>query len=156
MKPSNQLSDAIHILAYIKIFENTTELSSERIAQSVETNATNVRKIMSQLRNAQLIVTTTGRPAPKLTRSIDDITLFDVYRAIAGSALILQIDQKTNPNCVVGANIQTALDKAYQQVQTAAMKEMQSITLATIIHDLSQAEIEQRSENRALVAPYLN
>lgn len=50
MKYSIQMSDTIHILAYIEIFKDTNFLSSEMIAKSVETNAANVRKIMSSLK----------------------------------------------------------------------------------------------------------
>ena len=50
MKYSLQFSDAIHILAYIEIFQQTDLLSSEMIAKSIETSAANVRKIMSKLK----------------------------------------------------------------------------------------------------------
>ncbi len=50
MKYSLQFSDAIHVLAYIEMFQDTRSLSSEMIASSIETNAANVRKIMSQLK----------------------------------------------------------------------------------------------------------
>lgn len=52
MKYSLQFSDAIHILAYIEIFQETNLLSSEMIAKSIETSAANVRKIMSKLKKS--------------------------------------------------------------------------------------------------------
>ena len=54
MKYSTKYSDAIHILAYIEMLKGT-DLSSDRIAQSVETNPAYVRRIMSDLRTAGLI-----------------------------------------------------------------------------------------------------
>lgn len=57
MKYSLQFSDAIHVLAYIEMFQDTRLLSSEMIASSIETNAANVRKIMSQLKKSGLILT---------------------------------------------------------------------------------------------------
>ena len=56
MKYSLQFSDAIHVLAYIEMFQDTRLLSSEMIASSIETNAANVRKIMSQLKKSGLIL----------------------------------------------------------------------------------------------------
>ena len=55
MKYSLQFSDAIHVLVYIEMFQDTQSLSSEMIASSIETNAANVRKIMSQLKKTGLI-----------------------------------------------------------------------------------------------------
>lgn len=139
MKSSTQLSDAVHILAYIEIFKDSHALSSEQIAQSVATNPTNVRKIMAQLRKANLIQTTVGKPNPKLARKASAISLFDIYHAISNEDLLLQIDGKTNINCLVGANIQTALDQAYQQVQQAAELEMRNVSLDMIIQNILQA-----------------
>ena len=73
MKYSLQFSDAIHVLAYIEMFQDTRSLSSEMIASSIETNAANVRKIMSQLKKSGLIFTKTGKPQPSLAKSPDQI-----------------------------------------------------------------------------------
>ncbi len=75
MKYSLQLSDAIHILAYIHIFQGTDLLSSDMIASSIETNPTNVRKIMSQLKKADLIHTTRGNQHPYL-RKLPKISIY--------------------------------------------------------------------------------
>ena len=66
MKYSLQFSDAIHILAYIEIFQDSNLLSSEMIAKSIETSAANVRKIMSKLKKSGLIITQNGKAAPSL------------------------------------------------------------------------------------------
>ena len=129
MKYSLQFSDAIHVLAYIEMFQDTRLLSSEMIASSIETNAANVRKIMSQLKKSGLIFTKTGKPQPSLAKSPDQISLLDVYRSIEGNTQLIQVDPKTNPNCVVGANIQEALEESYARLQKKAEEEMAKITL---------------------------
>ena len=48
MKHSYKLSDAIHILTYVDIYKND-DLSSARIAASIEANAIDVRNLMSTL-----------------------------------------------------------------------------------------------------------
>ena len=63
VKYSTKYSDAIHILAYIHLFKGT-DLSSDRIAQSVETNPAYVRRIMSDLRIAGLIESQRGKTKP--------------------------------------------------------------------------------------------
>lgn len=117
MKYSIQMSDAIHILAYIELFKDTNQLSSEMIASSVETNAANIRKIMASLKKAGLIHTKVGKPTPALAKDPSEITFLDIYKSIEGNTNLIQIDPKTNPNCVVGANIQDVLLKEYDFLQ---------------------------------------
>ncbi|MGG5316310.1 Rrf2 family transcriptional regulator [Enterococcus sp. AZ072] len=151
MKYSIQLSDAIHILAYIEIFKNTDWLSSDRIAKSVETNPANIRKIMSQLRKSNLIITQAGKPTPTLAKPPEEISLLAIYKSIEGNTNLIQVDPKTNPNCIVGANIQEVLSEKYTLLQRSIEKEMSEITLDSFIHEIAQLEIEKRPENRTIV-----
>ena len=54
MKYSYKLSNAIHILTYVDIYKND-DLSSARIAASIEANASVVRNLMSKLKKAGLL-----------------------------------------------------------------------------------------------------
>lgn len=155
MKYSLQFSDAIHILAYIEICKGTDALSSEMIARSVETNPANVRKIMSQLKKAGLILTQIGKPNPTLAKSPDEITLLEIYKSIEGNTNLIQIDPKTNPKCIVGANIQEVLSEKYTELQKKVEEEMNEVTLDTLIHKIAQLELEKRPENRKLVQDFL-
>ncbi|MGM0215843.1 Rrf2 family transcriptional regulator [Enterococcus sp. AZ109] len=155
MKYSMQFSDAIHILAYIEIYQQTEFLSSEMIARSIETNPANVRKIMSSLRKAGLILTKTGKAQPTLAKPPEEITLLDIYRSIDGETNLIQVDPKTNPACVVGANIQDVLTETYSQLQATVEAEMKKITLDSLLQKLALQETEKRPENRELLAKFL-
>jgi len=48
----------------------------------------------------------------------------------------LHVDPKTNPDCVVGGNIQETLNQVYADVQTAAEQQMAQVTLAAIMGDI--------------------
>lgn len=154
MKYSIRYSDAIHILAYIEICKDTN-LSSETIAKSVETNAANVRKIMSMLRNSDLIKTQNGKAAPRLARPAEKISLLDIYRSIEGEVNILQVDKKTAPACIVGGNIQQVLNDKYTQLQEKVEAEMATISLADVIHDIAQAEVQRHPANETQMASFL-
>ena len=78
MKYSVKLSHAVHILVFIYLSEGLP-LSSDKIAESIHTNPGCVRQIMSALRNAKLMKSTTGHPKPELAREPETITLFDIY-----------------------------------------------------------------------------
>ena len=135
MKYSHKLSDAIHILAYVEIYQDG-DLSSQSIAGSIESNASLVRRLMSLLVKADLLESRPGTIAPKLARPAEQISVLDVYQALDTDQQLLHIDEKTNPQCLVGANIQSALIDAYDQVQKAAEDQMAQIKLAGIIADI--------------------
>lgn len=155
MKYSMQFSDAIHILTYIEIYKNTDLLSSEMIAKSVETNPANIRKIMSQLKKSGLIITQIGKPNPTLAKQPEAITLLDVYKSIEGNTNLIQVDPKTNPNCIVGANIQAVLNEKYDALQKKVEEEMNEITLDTLIHKVANLEIKKRPENKGFLESFL-
>ncbi|GET06876.1 Rrf2 family transcriptional regulator [Ligilactobacillus agilis] len=131
MKFSYKLSDAIHILAYLEIFKDG-DRSSRQIAASIEANPSVVRSLMSNLRTAGLIVTRQGAAGANLAKSPAEINLYDVYQAIDMQRL-LHIDPKTNPNCPVGANIQTVLDQVYTAAEQAAFAKLKDTSLADVI-----------------------
>lgn len=135
MKISTRFSDAIHILAFLNIYHDT-KLSSQNIANSVMTSPVVVRRIMASLQKAGLIITTHGSPNPHLAKSPDDINLLDIYYAVEGHQQLFTVDPKTNPQCIVGGNIQTVLSRYYDEVQNAAMGRLARITLGDVINDI--------------------
>lgn len=139
MRYSHKLSDAVHILAYIEIYHDN-DLSSTAIALSVESNPGLVRRLMSALRTAGLLATQRGTATPELTRDPAEISLLAIYRAVETDDNLLHIDDQTNPQCIVGGNIQETLRAAYAKVQSAAEAQMATITLASLIADIWQRE----------------
>lgn len=140
MKYSHKLSDAVHILSYVEIYKDG-DLSSQAIASSIQSNPSLIRRMMSTLVKAKLLVSTPGAIAPKLARPMDMITLLDIYRAIEPNPDLLHVDEQTNMDCLVGANIQATLNDAYRRVQTAAEAEMAQITLEMLVQGiLTQAQ----------------
>lgn len=145
MKYSTKYSDAIHILAYLEIYKGT-DLTSDTIASSVETNSAYVRRIMSDLRRAGLIESQRGKANPKLSKDRNEITLFDIYCSIEKDRRLLHIDKKTNPSCIVGGNIQEVLNQTYNRIQINAEEEMRKITLADIIKKVLIQENQKKTE----------
>lgn len=135
MAISTRYSDAIHIMAYIDIYQKT-KLSSENIAKSVMTSPVVVRRIMSALQKARLIETTHGSPNPTLAKDPSDITLLDIYLAVEKDKPLFSVDPKTNPQCIVGSQIQDVLAQNYHEVQAAALGRLARITLQDIIDEI--------------------
>lgn len=133
MKISTRFSDSIHLLAFIDIYAGKIPLSSNTIAGSIETSPVMVRQLMVTLRKAGLIETKHGAPDPKLVKKPEDITLLDVYLAVEKDKPLFEIDHKTNPQCIVGGNIQETLFDCYSQAETAAKAKLDQTTLADVI-----------------------
>lgn len=144
MKYPTKLSDAVHILAFLALHPGAN-LTSERIAESIQTNPGYVRQLMSALRRGGLLTSVKGHPRPALTREPEQITLLDAYRAVEGDKPILHQDTHTNPACGVGVNIQLALADCYQEVQKSAEEKMREITLAQILTRYHQKLEESQS-----------
>lgn len=135
MKYSHKLSDAVHVLSYVEIYKDG-DLSSNAIADSIESNPSLVRRLMSSLVQGGLLETRPGSVSPKLTRPTNQITLLDIYNAIEIDHNFLHVDETTNPACVVGGNIQDALNDVYAKVQQDAEASMQQVKLSSIIDDI--------------------
>lgn len=132
MKYPTRLSDAVHILAFIALYPDC-DLTSNKLAESVQTNPAYVRQLMSALRKGGLLVSVKGHPRPTLAREPEKITLLDAYRAVEGNKPLLHQDIHTNPACGVGVNIQLVLRDCYDLVQARAEEAMRSITLQEIL-----------------------
>lgn len=146
MKISTRFSDSIHILAFISIYQGKIPLTSDNIANSVETSPVVVRRLMSQLNKAGLINTTHGVAEPKLAKDPADISLYDVFIAIEHNQHLFTVDEKTNPECIVGGNIQETLRAYYDQVEVAAEAKLARISLADVIDSIIVKEAQKKAE----------
>ncbi len=143
MKYSTKLSDTIHLLIFLCL-GNGERMTSARIAESVKTNPAYIRQLMSLLKKGGLISSDRGQANAALTRDAEQITMLDIYRAVEGEKPLLHQDIHTNPECGVGINIQLSIGDFYREVQDAAERKMQEITLRDIIeHYYEKAEIPE-------------
>ena len=132
MKYPTRLSDAVHILAFIALHPDCG-LTSDKLADSIQTNPAYVRQLMSALRKGGLLISVKGHPRPSLAREPEQITLLDAYQAVEGDKPLLHQDIHTNPACGVGVNIQLVLRDFYLEIQKTAENKMREITLKDVL-----------------------
>lgn len=147
MKYSTRLSDALHILVFVALYDGS--VSSAQIAESVHTHPSFVRQIVSRLKTAGIVTGTRGKPCTALARPREDISMLDVCRAVEGGNSILHLDIHTNPECGVGVNIQYVIGEYYEDVQRAACDEMSKISLADIIARYEERVAGRQAEEAA-------
>jgi DNA-binding IscR family transcriptional regulator len=128
---STKLSVSIHILSVIALMESPP-ITSEYIASSINTNPVLVRRLMSRLKKAKLVETSTKLGVMGLARKEEDITLLDIFHAVEDHPQLFNIHGDTNHKCPVGAKIESVLTRLYDNIQIATEKELSAITLAEI------------------------
>jgi len=145
MSSSNsRFRTAMHALAVIAYIEEK-QATSDRIAASIATDATVVRKLLASLREAGLVVALEGRHGGyALARSPQRISLLDVYRAAGSDNLFPMPDRLPNPNCPVGAHIHPVLDAPLDAAHAALEQRLSQTSLADVMHEIGEANRDTR------------
>lgn len=118
---------SIHILSILSIEEG---VSSEYIASSININPVLVRKELSSLRKANLIVTKEGKNGGSyLACSPKKITLADVYKATYEKPLFSHSKNKPNAQCPMGSKIGLIMDEVNEMAEAALLKKLKSISI---------------------------
>ncbi|BDI31067.1 transcriptional regulator [Capsulimonas corticalis] len=132
---ASRFAVAVHILSLLGMNEQD-ENTSEWMAGSIGVNAVVVRNVTGQLRRAGLVRTQQGVAGAHLDKALGEITLLDVYRAVEESVDLFSIHPRPNPDCSVGANIQTSLEGVFGEAQQAMENRLSQTTMAQIVQDL--------------------
>lgn len=126
-----RFSVAIHVL--ILISESPEPIHSERMAESVGTNASYVRKILMLLRRAGIVDSHRGVPGFSLRIPPERLTLLRVYQAVTQTRPLLDIHQNASDQCVVGRQIRPVLTGMFEQAESAFARALSERTLAECI-----------------------
>lgn len=137
MQISSRFTLAVHILDCIDTFKDEYKVTSDFLASSTNVNPVIVRKILGQLKAAGLVEVTRGSGGASIPKSLGEITLLDIYKAVEciGNGKLFHFHDNPNIQCPVGKNIHLILDDRLMQVQDAMEKELASITLADVQKD---------------------
>lgn len=145
MRISSRFTVALHIFACVDVFGDERKVTSDFLAASINTNPVIVRNILSQLRNAGLIMVARGTGGITVNRPLQQISFFDVYQAIepVEGGDLFRFHEAPNPACPVGRNIHALLDDKLKAIQNAMEEEMRKYTLADLqagMRDLLEKE----------------
>lgn len=136
MQISSRFTIAMHILTYIAT-QDDEKITSDVLAKSIQVNPVIIRNILSQLRRAKLIAVKRGQGGTSILLPYDQITLYDVYRAVDSikDNTLFSFHDDPNPNCPVGQNIHNILDDKLFSVQKAMEDQLKAITLKDVLVD---------------------
>ncbi len=137
---STKTSVGIHILCVIASSPESN-VTSDHIAESIGTNPALVRRLMSRLKQAGLIRTSTKLGVIGLAKATSAITLLSVFKAVEREQRVFDLHTDPNPLCPIGANIERTLTQVYGQVQSDFEARLAGITLSAIVDTLQQRSI---------------
>ena len=140
MQISSRFTIALHIFTCVDTFGDKYKITSDFLAESINTNPVIIRKILTQLKNAGLITVARGTGGITPTRPLREITFYDVYEAIEPleNGDLFNFHASPNPNCPVGRNIHTLLDDKLKAIQLAMENEMRKYTVDDLRSDIRE------------------
>ena len=116
MQISSRFTMAIHMFACIDVFKDM-KMTSDFMAASIGTNPVIIRKLLQQLKAADLVEVLRGTGGVKVKRSFHE---------------------KPNQKCPVGRNIHHVLDSKLDKVQRAMEQELAKITLEDVKEEMEE------------------
>ena len=112
---NTRFATAIHIMTLLE--KSPQEwLTSEWIAGSININPVIVRKEMSVLREAGLIISRQGKEGGSmLAKNAESISISEIYSAVKNTEVLGKKNQNPNPECSVGKEINVHLDTLFAE-----------------------------------------
>lgn len=143
MQISSRFTIGVHLLAVIDYLGKDEKATSNILASSIGVNPVIVRNVMGNLKEAGLISVSQGKSGISLTKTPDQITFYDVYKAVESvkDEGLFHFHENPNPECPIGRNIHKAMDSKLERVQQCMEDEMRKITLADVMTDI-QSELK--------------
>ncbi len=142
MRINIKCSSAVHILLMLALLPDTYKITSEFLASSVGNNPVEIRKLLSNLKKADIIEVTRGLGGARLKRSPKDITLLDIYNTVDSTPLedLIGIHAHPEKKCPFGRNIGDILAEPYAEIGDTVREKMSSITLEQLCNRLCEIE----------------
>lgn len=137
MQISSRFTIAIHVLICIETFKNDRKITSDFLASSVNVNPVVIRRLLQQLKAAEIVNVARGSGGTEIAKPIDEITMLDVYKAVecVDRGDLFHFHENPNNLCPVGRNIHNILDVRLDNIQLAMENEMKSVTIADIMNE---------------------
>ena len=135
---NSQFAMAVHVLVMLAK-SSDGNLKSEYIAESVNTNAVVIRRLLCQLSQANLVISQTGASGgTRLAKRAQEINLNEIYTAVSTGEVFALHRQKPNQDCPVGKNIEAVLCNLQKEIDKAIESKLSQKTLQNVLEIIEQ------------------
>jgi Rrf2 family protein len=135
---NTQFSVAAHLMAALGARDGEGVRSAE-LAASVNADPSFVRRVLSKLAKAGLVITTRGQHgACSLARAPSRISLLDVYKAVEPPAPCAMHAYPVSEECRVSRNIKRCMDDVLREAQQGFEQGLARQTLADVVDTVNR------------------
>lgn len=144
MQANGRFTTAIHICIFMQIKGKKQLISSQTLANSVKTNPVVIRRVMSKLRENEIIGSVAGAKGGfYLKRPAQKISLWDIYLAVRETDLFYK-PKKINPECAVSSNLSLLVDDVYSKAELSMKSALEPVKVSDLSTKLNQiTDLEQ-------------
>lgn len=97
-----------------------------------------IRRTLQSLKAAGMIEVKAGSGGARIAKPLEEITLYDVYRAVDSvDGDLFHFHEHPNPDCPVGKNVHALLDGRLARAQAAMENELRGTTLKNLADELA-------------------
>lgn len=148
MSISSRFAVAVHTLTLIEAGRGEP-VTSERIAESANTNPAVIRRILCMLARAGMTCSRLGAGGGALlARPASEITLLDVFRAVEDGELFSMHHEEPSARCPVGRNIQAVLEETTTAAQQSLEAVLADRTVADVLEQVAAHAAGEAVERR--------
>lgn len=145
---SNRFSIAVHALGLLARADGKP-LKSEQIACLVKTNPVVIRRILSELGRARLVVSQAGAAGgTRLARRPEEILLVEIYRVLESRQIFALHRQKPNESCEIGRSIEVVLLQIQNKLDRAVEEGLGATTLDDVLRMVEEENESCRARTK--------
>jgi Rrf2 family protein len=138
MPTSSRFVVAVHALVAIAVMGGKP-VRSEDIANSANTGAVVIRRLLSQLNEAGLTTSQLGAGGgAMLAKPSEQIRLLDVYAAVEDTDIFTLHRTPPCESCAVGGQIQEAIRPTLDRARSAFESELANVTIADMSAEVAR------------------
>ncbi len=113
-------------------------VSSDMLAESVNTNPVVVRRLLGDLKKAGLIVTQQGKSGGiRLAKPSGQITLLEIFLAVGEKSVFAFNPNPPNPKCPVSVNMFRLIEPVFRSVTQVLEQDLAQKRLSDLISGIS-------------------
>ena len=142
MSANSRFAVATHLLTSLALAAERGPdvlLTSEELAESINTSPVVVRRIIGLLRKAGLVISHSGRGGGNaLARPAARISLLDVYRAVDEPILFAMNPNRPNPACPVSCRMKELLGPVFADAEQAVEARLAKVRLSQLAESVTE------------------
>jgi Rrf2 family protein len=129
---------SVHIMTSLA-YNQPELMNSEKLAMSIKTNPSFIRKLVVLLSSAGLVESVRGKSGGiRLAKKAKDITLDQIYKAVTENTLVAVPSKSPNKSCPISCGMNDILCKISREIEENTLKQLSKKDLNEILNELNQ------------------